>query len=576
MLINAILLIFTEIALILCGLVMLRGLQFIFPNLLSNGKTLSLSLTAILGLIGSTFLASMLSIWMRINWEVFSGLLIFLGVYTLMDWHWLRSYFQKFSRFTIRQDGADLLLFGLFLILVLATSADPDRSYDDGLYHLQSVLLITQHKIIPGLGLLHNRFAYNAIWHVSSALWGYPFLHPEHLLYFTATPLLMLNFVAFLLRSLKKEKLWPMQALMLVLLLVSTTYMVYYRFDYGAADNNLPSFILVWLAMLLFIQQGFFQKISTNGVLDTLLFLLLVVFSWTVKISTLMLIIPAGYLTGQLWKKQPIAAVQIFGISLLLLFPWSLRSLFTSGFFVYPPPAAWFGLPFKWQMPYAMARENALVDISWAKLPGVSAQAVSEMRLVEWMPLWFQSLDRNELLLIAASLLAITTFAFTILIKFKQLREKKHLTAAIIFLCWMLASLVFWFFSYPDPRFFYGSAMPIIASLLLTISFWLKEKMQFTSPNLRRSGLLVTTLFLALLFVRLNILSEIDYTPIKLHPAPIPQVAVRQISLNGFILNLPVSGDQCWGSAVPCIPDKCSEAVHLLGDTLLGGFTFIE
>ena len=576
MFINALLLLLTEILLLLCGLAFLRALQKFSPGLLPELAAIPLPLIAILGLIGSTFLAGVLSIFVRINGEVIIGFLILIFGYTILDRSWLKVYLRKLFTFSWRQNLSSLLLFGLLFALVLATSADPDRSYDDGLYHIQSVLLIAKHHGIPGLGLLHNRFAYNSIWHVSSALWGYPFLQPVQQLFFIVTPFLMLNFTAFLLGSLKKEKRWPMQAFNLLLLLISTAYMVYYRFDFGAVDNNLPSFILVWLVLLLFVQTIFQPAKSAPEIQNTLLILILVVFAWMVKISTLMLIVPAGYMLIGLWKDQRAGMLKISALSILLLLPWIARSLLTSGFFIYPPLAPWFGLPFQWQMPFAMGRENALVDISWAKIPGESAQAVSELRLAEWLPQWFQSLDRNEIVLLGACLLAIGFFAISLILNLRKLRQQIMLLQALLLLSWMLATLVFWFFSYPDPRFFYGPAMPIIASLFLSLSFWISEPKQTTSPALMHGGILFTTLILALLFIRLNILSEIDYTSIKIQPAPLPQVAVRQVPLNGFSLTLPVSGDQCWGSAVPCIPDKCSEAVHLLGETVWDGFIFKE
>jgi hypothetical protein len=223
-----------------------------------------------------------------------------------------------------------------------------------------------------------------------------------------------------------------------------------------------------------------------------------------------------------------------------------------------------------------MVRENALVDSSWAKIPGASAQAVSEMSLSEWIPQWFQLLDRNETLLIVAVILAISFSAFSLFCKWKALALARQIPQAGFFLLWMISSLLFWFFSYPDPRFFYGPAMPIVASVFLSLAFWVPERYKPTFPMLTRSSLLFTTLLLGILFVRLNILSEIDYHDIKIQPAAFPQVEIRQVPLNGFTLNLPVSGNQCWASVVPCIPDKCSESVHLLGDSVFDGFTFIE
>ncbi|MBI9051436.1 MAG: hypothetical protein JEZ00_18570 [Anaerolineaceae bacterium] len=576
MLINALLILLTEILLILCGMAVLRLLHLVLPNFLPQIDTIPLSMLAILGLIGSTFLAAIASLFMRINWEFQSFLLIGIILYTILDRRWILTRIQKLSKISWRLDFYLLVLFGLITALVLATSADPDRSYDDGLYHLQSVLLITKGAAIPGIGLLHNRFAYNAIWHVTSALWGYQFFHPQQMVYFISTPILMLNFLLSLFYYYRTEKNRYMQWSSLLLLIVGITYMVYYRYDFGAVDNNLPSFILTWLTILMFLQIAFrFTDVDAKNQ-ESILFLIFCVFAWTVKISTIMLIIPALYLLNLLWKNKQSEAITASIVSLTLLIPWMGRSLITSGFFIYPPFAKWFGIPFKWQMPYAMAEENKLVDISWAKIPGTSSQAVSEMSLLEWAPQWFQLLDRNEKLLIAATILIVFFSVLSILFKRKELIETNKLIPSIVFSFWMAASIIFWFFTYPDPRFFYGPAISIIASGMLSFALWIPVRYRVNYPMLTRSSVTTTIVVIVFIFVRLNILSEINYRYIKIHPAEIPQIEIRQVDLNDFTLNLPVSGNQCWGNAIPCAPDKCSESVYLMGETIFDGLMFIE
>jgi hypothetical protein len=576
MLLNASLILLTEILWILCGMAFLRILQRVFPALIPEPKKIPLSLVAICGLIFSTFLATVVSLFMRINWEFQLFLLALLILYAITDRRWIVQRLQRIEKPALQRDFSLVLLFLLLMALVLATSADIDRSYDDGLYHLQSVLLISRQKAIPGLGLLHNRFASNSFWHITSAAWGYEILHPKHMLYFIATPVLMLNFLLFLLGSLRNEKNRWLQWFNIGTLLIAMAYMIYYRYDFGAVDNNLPSFILFWLVLLFFVKLVFTPLEKKKPTQEYFLLILIVVFAWTVKISTFMLVIPAAYVLFLLWKNHPISAAGSAEISLLLLLPWFARSLISSGYLVYPPPVSWLGLPVKWQMPFYMAHESAIVDMNWAKIPGASTQAVSEMSLVQWVPQWFQLLERNEILLLVGIIVSLLFFAFSLLVRNKKLGFLKQRSPAIILLVWAIASIVLWFFSYPAPRFIYGPAFPIIGSVFLAISFWLPEKRKITSQMWLHGSVMASVLIFCFLFIRLGIFNEIDYRDIKILPAEIPSVAIRQVTHNDFTLNLPVSGNQCWGTVVPCVPDTCSDAVFLLGETVFDGFTFID
>ena len=218
--------------------------------------------------------------------------------------------------------------------------------------------------------------------------------------------------------------------------------------------------------------------------------------------------------------------------------------------------------------------ENQLVDISRAKVPGASVQSVIEMNIREWVQQWFHLLDKYHLALIIAAAFITLFTAFTIMIKRKELQEQNRITAAIVLNIWMLASILFWFFTNPDPKFFYGPAMPIIASGMISFSLWVSPRYRPNYPMLTRLSVTTTIIIISFFFIRLNTLSQINYANIKIHPADIPQVEIQQIEVNEFTLNIPINGDQCWGEEFPCVPYKCSDSVHLSGDTVFDGLIF--
>ena len=554
----------------------IRLLHKFTPKLLENYEELPLTLLAVLGLVGSTLIAAIVAIFFPIQW-IFQGIfLIGMVIYTTMDRKWIITRLKKINKISFRLDFYLLILFSLITALILATSADIDHSYEDGLYHLQSILLITKHAMIPGIGLLHHHFAINSLWHISGALWGYQFLHPQQLIYPIVTPLLMMNFLLYLFNRYRTEKNRYIQWASLLLLIVGMFYLAYYRFDFGEVGNNLPSYILTWLIGLMFVQVFFRYKNQQEQSVESVLILIFTAFAWMVNLSTFMLIIPAVYLCYRLWKMDKKESLRIAGISLITLTPWIAKALITSGYFIYPPIARWFGIPFKWKMPYAIAKEHQLVAISSAKVPGVSVASVMDMTLREWVPQWFHLLDKYQIVLIAATIFVTVFTAFTLLIKRKELQKQNRMTAAIVLNIWMLASILFWFFTNPDPIFFYGSALLIIASIMISFSLWVSPRYRPNYPMLTRLNITTTILIIAFIFIRFNILSAINYTNIKILPAPFPQVETRQVEVNGFTINTPIEGEQCWGEAVPCVPDIYSESIYSMGDTIFDGLMFIE
>ena len=576
MLVNGLLILITEILWIIGGMALLRVLQRLFPVLLPESKKVPIAFLAICGLIFSTFVAAIASLLMRINWEFQLFWAILLALYAILDYRWIIQRVKRIEKLSFRRDFSLFILFAVIMVLVLATSADVDRTYDDGLYHLQSVMLISRHRAIPGIGLLHNRLAYNSFWHISGAVWGYQYFHPKQLVYFIATPVLMINFLLFLLGTLREEKNRWLQWSYLALLAGSILYLANYRFDFGSVSNDIPSFIMIWMIMIDFMRLTFSTSERRKPVQSYFLFLLLVAFAWTIKLSSLMLIIPAAYIFYLLWKNQRIAAIVSAEISGLILLIWAAHSVIASGYFVFPPPADWLGLPVKWKIPFALAHQSAILDMSWAKIPGAPAQTVNEMSLSSWFPVWYSALDKWQSLLFTGVILAMLWFTFSLVINQHRLNISGVLTPAIIFLCWMAAASLFWFFSYPAIRFLFGPAFPILGSAFLAAGFWLKDRQKYTSLVWSNGSVLAVTLFIILVFVRFNVLSEIDYTDIKIDPAPIPNVAIQQVPQNGFTINIPANGDQCWATMIPCVPEQIPDNIHLMGQTVFDGLAYIN
>jgi len=166
------------------GLCTLYGLLAVWLTGKAAGKVFappSLTTVWLAGLCVVSALASILSLFMRLGLE--ANLILLAGAAAILAWLW-KAGRLKWERLSLSLHPLAALAGLLCLLIVLEIATQRANNPDTGIYHAQAIRWIETYPVVPGLGNLHTRFAYNSSWLVANALFSFAFtgLRSFHLL----------------------------------------------------------------------------------------------------------------------------------------------------------------------------------------------------------------------------------------------------------------------------------------------------------------------------------------------------------------------------------------------------------
>jgi hypothetical protein len=426
--------------------------------------------------------------------------------------------------------------------------------YDHGLYHLQGVKWISNFAIVPGLGNLHHRFAFNNANLLLAALLNRGMLYGYS--YYLSNTLLALALITrccvsvlHVIRNQTHTKTDLYYAFLLAPALwqVSTTHLAGYSPDFpvfalgavGAGE----------LLRLLEMDAG-----DQRGTQFQACFLaLLMAAGITVKMSFaayggLALLATAVFL----WFKNRAALPKAVGWGALLVAPWLARNVILSGYLLFP--STFLSLPVKWKMPSYLADPVSSIISNWAYTRSDSIPYTADW---EWFTRWLKPFvfEVKQTFVIALVLIALSLILFALKRQWKALDWR----IGLLFLISSL-SLVFWFASAPDYRFS-GAAFWVFFSAALLLFY---DALTLSGAVHNRQGLVVIMLLAAFFVLSPNQFSKNISRKLLLMPVPEPQLAEEERSLaeiqtkttaSGLTVNMPPGdGADCWDYPLPCVP----------------------
>jgi hypothetical protein len=229
-----------------------------------------------------------------------------------------------------------------------------------------------------------------------------------------------------------------------------------------------------------------------------------------------------------------------------LLVPWCARNVILSGYPFYPAPVL--GFPVDWKTPLPMAQHIAAAVRAWGRMPDVpSSQIVAH----GWLAGWVQRAIRNRSAFQAPAF--ISTLALSI-VAVRRIRD--GLTDFPKYLWLLLPSCVavaFWFIVSPDLRFI-QFALWTAAGIL---GAWALEGTELEAFQKRwhcPTMVLWLTLLAWCLFSfgwQATFTRFLDFR--RLSAVPTVEVVARP-TRSGLLVNVPVTGNQCWDAPLPCTP----------------------
>ena len=511
-------------------------------------------------LMGFCLLTSLASLWYHVDQlgvVVNSVLLGIAGLYILWQRKSLSlhiSYYWQSLQVRPRHIYFTLGL-GLAAFVALVFSASPPAYYDDGLYYWQFIKWMNEYAIVPGLGNLHPRLAFNSNWHLLSATFSMSFLGQGT--FTDLNGLLHLLIVIYAFDGVKGllNKEYTISNALQASLIIPTHLIVGY-FNAPSADVAVVYFI--WVAFVMLLQK---IETATLGQFDrySLVIIALCTYVCTVKLSAFAIGIIPIYLTLKELTKGKGSHVAISAIiALLIALPWLGRNLVLSGYLFFP----FYQLDlfsFDWKVPQALVIEEASYIEAFAINAFLPYPEVNEMGFAEWFPTWLSSLRAsNKGILALVMLLAVghlSLFFVGIMKKGRTFFQQQE--GYILLFITLFAGMAFWFFKAPDFRFGYAFT---VALYLISFSFLVVRLLNNRRYN--RLAMLGFMGLIALFYLRPVQIGASHYyylvkagQPHLLHPGTPP--ALEEASYRtpaGLVLYKATNNDQCWNSPLPCTP----------------------
>ena len=581
--------IYTLIFVFLYGWLAVRLLARLFGSL--DAQSLSFTLVWAAGLVLATSLASVLSLFIKIGLVahaiLLAGAVLSLVINYRQIRRWIGFTWLQIKSTTPLVRALALLAFLTLLELSILKPANPDT----GIYHAQAIHWIESYPVVPGLGNLHTRLAYDSAWLVANALFSFSFLKLRsfHLLGSVLFLVCVVYFIGGVSQFVRRE---VHLSTVLKVLLLPLIFLIFGS-EASSPGTDLPAALLIWMIILGWVEliesgQG------TTG-LRAVLLLLLSVFTVTIKLYGAPLLLAGLFLflrpaksesilnsdnlssQGATCLDNPVNAglkgwLKIVLVSALILLPWLARNVVLSGYLIYPFPAVDI-FQFDWKIPHDRAVTEQQVIQAWARIPGKRLSVVNAMSLHTWLRTWFDSQTGNQRIILLVVLGAPLAYLILGLLFRKRLAPFGRVFKPVLPVYLVAyAGVIFWFVSAPDIRFGYGYLMITLLLVLLPPAYFVLRWSAFTGRWFEKISLLLVLVLilyqgsvLALSFDTKTIANRLvlpaDYVNLPTHPCQFRNFEIAcadQFSVCGY-------------SSFPCVPQP-DPAVAQRGKRLQDGF----
>ncbi len=405
------------------------------------------------GVIAATVYAQIFSLFYRVSLAAnLVMLLICTGIFLCR--------FQRIIQ-TVRQwknethKSTKILIAVLFLLWAYFTS----RGFihiDSDLYHAQSIRWIEEYGVVPGLGNLHERFAYNSSVFALSALFSMKFILGESMHTISGLFALLLSITALdITKSWKRRKFTlPDYARCAAIYYLTTIVddVVSPASDY-AIMCMVFWIVIKWLDCL--------EEKRSEDIAPYALLCVAGVYALTLKLTAgliLILVIKPAYMLIKQKKWKDTCVYLILG--LITAIPWFARTVVISGWLLYPFPALDL-FQVDWKMNADLIAVDAAQITAWGR--ALYNITLLDTPVVEWIGNWFSTtLFGTEQLLILGNVVCV--FLYIIILITTLIKRRWNNLDYVLVLGAVLSSYLFWQFSAPLMR--YGYAYVLLLDFL--------------------------------------------------------------------------------------------------------------
>lgn len=536
------------------------------------------------GLIFATVYAQIFSLFGGVG-MLANGILIAFCIFAAVVWR--KPAWEMLQR-SIKESGRAHCLIAAALVFIWAYCTSRGyMHYDSDLYHAQSIRWIEEYGVVPGLGNIHVRFAYNSSFFALSALYSMAFLGGQSL--HTVNGFFALLLSVEVLKAFRRnrfrmsdsqksagengngqtrigrygsgqkrlgkdadtaegEKRFHLSDFARLGALYYLT--ILYR-DIVAPASDYAVMCVVFLIVIRWLAH---LEQKEKSIAPYALLCVAGVYAVTLKLTAgviLLLTVKPAYLLIKEKKYWQIAAY--IAIGLVVLAPWILRTALISGYLLYPFPALDV-LNVDWKIPAEAAARDAAEIKTWGR--GFNDASLVGMPLSKWFPHWFSTmLPTLGKLFVAADLVCIALWLCLLtesVIRWKKKKTVQGEWDELLVLTGVVFSYVFWQLSAPLLR--YGYAYVLLVIVLTAGVIYRKLHLPAVADRLLGASVVLFTAVKALTFVNYAV-------GVSDEPYYVAQQDYGTYELDSFMAEdvrfyIPKSGDRVGYESFPAIPAK--------------------
>lgn len=468
--------------------------------------------------------------------------------------------FREFSdklhtiRLTITPVKTGVILL-LFLLFAYGTSTGIIH-YDTGLYHAQSIRWIEEYGILPGLGNLHSRLAYNSAAFCLSALYSFAFLGGQS---FHCCA----GFLGFLLAITCMEALKTGREKKLRLSDFARVMGIYYLlmiFDEMVSPAS--DYFMVLCVFYIVIRWLDLLEKGEKSYVPYGLLCIMGVCVVTIKLSGALILLLTVKPAIQMIKEKRGKEICLFtGAGFLTGLPFLIRNVILSGWLLYPFTFIdLFDFPFK--IPKGMADYDAREIQVWGR--GFADVTRYEEPITKWLPEWAASLDFVNQVFLFLALVSVVLF-FPLLLA--GIRKKETATKEVLVVVGTMGvCFLFWLGSAPLLR--YGCVYLWLFPVLTWGFIYLRITPHFDRHIIALVCFAFLGIYKAFFFVRevaangtsAYLICQKDYENFE----------TISYELHGYTFYYPKEGDRTGYTDFPSSPVKAEDI--FLGENIEDGF----
>ena len=463
---------------------------------------------------------------------------------------------EKLHTFRLTVTPGRVLLVGILVLIFAYGTSFGIIHYDTGLYHAQSIRWIEEYGVVPGLGNLHTRLAYNSAAFCLSAIYSMAFLGGQS--YHCVGGYLALLLILLCTKAFRKERLLaPKLSDFVRLMGIYYLLMIFDEMVSPASD-----YFMVLMVFYIVIRWLELLEKEETSYLPYGLLCLLCITVLTVKLSGALILLLVLKPAVMLLKEKKVREIFIFlGTGLIMVLPFLIRNVILSGWLVYPFTSIdWFDVDFK--IPKGVAEYDSREIQVWGR--GYSDVTRYDEPISKWLPDWMRGLDTINLGFLALAFLGLFIlaglFIYALLKKKSEMADYLHIAGV------MTACFLFWLCSAPLIR--YGC----VFLWLMPVLIWGYVYLKF-SPHTDRYKLYLIALILVSVYKLTAFSGEVagsvttDYLVFQKDYDTFENIPYE---IHGYTFYYPAEGDRTGYEDFPSAPLKKEDIFR--GDSLEEGF----